>query len=429
MSQSSRQYELVLLGATGYTGKLTAEHIATYLPTNLNWAIAGRNAKKLQDVVDELTKKTPDRKQPAIEICELEKGVLDVLAKKARLIITTVGPYMLYGEQVLAACAKNGTHYLDCTGETPWYHDMVEKYHETSTKTGAIIIPECGLDSVPADMMTFALTNHIRKTLSTSTSSVVMSMYAFKSGTSGGTSSTALNLFSHYPLSKLSSTMKPYALSPVRPTKPSKPPSANLFYRLLGLRHIPELAGLQTNWPMATVDTAIVHRSWGLFESIAKDSSRPNLSYGPHFRFTEYMRTKNVVAGSLVHLIMVLGGFLLAFPLSRWILTPFIKKFLIPAPGEGPTKEEMKKEFLHYRGMGIADTQKKEKVMGKLEVPYGGYVATAVTLTAAAEVVLRGDLAATEAGKLGGGIVTPAMLGEQYLEKLREIGMNIEVGI
>ncbi|KAF2477607.1 uncharacterized protein BDR25DRAFT_330337 [Lindgomyces ingoldianus] len=441
MAKDSCQYELVLLGATGYTGKLTAEYITTNLPTNLKWAIAGRNAKKLQNVAQELTKLAPDRKQPDIEICELQKDELDVLAKKTRLIVTTVGPYMWYGEPVLAACAENGTHYLDCTGETPWYRDMVDKYDGMAKRNGAIMIPQCGLDSVPADILTFFLTTHIRYTLHSPTSSVVLTLYALKSGLSGGTAATALNIFSHYPLKKLAADFKPWSISPMPPNQPSRPPkAANFFYRLLGLHYLPELGGIQTVGAMASVDTCLVHRSWGIFESlsnVAKDntgsssgsSSASSISYGPHFRFTEYMRAKTLSFAAIWRILFNLTGILLAFPPSRLLITPLAKKFLIPAPGEGPTKESMKNDFMHYRAVAIADSEGKEKVVGRLEVERGGYAMTALTLSVAAEVMLRGDLAATEAGKIGGGILTPATLGEQYVESLKKAGCKIEVGI
>ncbi|KAF2734764.1 hypothetical protein EJ04DRAFT_492775 [Polyplosphaeria fusca] len=425
MAQSPREYDLVLLGATGYTGKLTAEFISTNLPTDLKWAIAGRNAAKLQGVVDELQNLSRDRKQPDVEICSLDKAQLTTLAKKTRLIITTVGPYMFYGEPVLSACAENGTHYLDCTGEIPWYYDMVQKYHETAQRTGAIIIPQCGLDSVPADIMSFAVSNHIRKTLNASTLSVILTMYAAKSGVSGGTSSTALNLFSHYPLSHLLETLKPFSISPVRPTDPAKPPSSSLFYRLLGLQNIPELGGVQTTGPMASVDTCIVHRSWGLYHQ----SSDSSLSYGPRFRFLEYMRARTTLAALVIKLGFGVFGVLMAFPLSRWLLTPLITKFVIPAPGEGPKKEDMKNDFMTYRALGIADSKGQEKVVGSLESKHGGYGTTGLTLSAAAFVILKGDLANTEAGRVGGGILTPATLGEPYVEMLREYGMKITVGV
>lgn len=330
---------------------------------------------------------------------------------------------MLHGEPVIAACAENGTHYLDSTGEVPWHLDMITKYHDTAKRTGAIIIPQCGLDSVMADLMAFTVVNYIRKTLQAPTLSVVMTLYDVHAGLSGGTASTVLNLFSHYPLKKLIASMKPYSMSPVQTSKPAKAPSANL----IGLQNIPELGGLQTVGPMASVDVCQVHRSWGLYEALAKETSRPEMSYGPRFRFTEYMRAKGKAAGVLVKLGFGIFGLLMSFPLTRMALTPLIKKFVIPAPGEGPTKEQMKKDFVSYKALGTADTEAKDKVIGTLDCAHGGYVITAMTLSAAAHVILRGDLRSTEAGKAGGGLTTPATLGEQYVEKLKEFGMKIEV--
>ena len=257
--------------------------------------------------------------------------------------------------------------------------------------------------------MSYVLAKHIRKNFNAGTSSIIFSLYAFKSGVSGGTSTTMLNLFSHYPLKHLAKSLAPYSISPVRPTAPSKPPKSNLFYRLFGFLDIPELGGLQTDGLMAAVDTAISHRSWGLYESIAQNSSRPDVSYGSHFRFSEYMRAKSFLHGTIWHFSLMFTGMLLAFPPTRWILSPLITRFVIQAPGEGPSRESMRGDFMHYKALGIADTEKKEKVVGHFNSPHGGYAITALTLSSAAEVILRGDLGATEAGKLGGGILTPAM--------------------
>lgn len=116
----SRQYECVVFGASGYTGKYTAEHITTHLPTDFKWAVAGRSQDKLKRLVDELKLLNPDRQQPEIEIAQLEKNDLLNLAKKTKVLITTVGPYHKYGTAVVEACAETGTHYLDVTGEVPW---------------------------------------------------------------------------------------------------------------------------------------------------------------------------------------------------------------------------------------------------------------------------------------------------------------------
>lgn len=335
---------------------------------------------------------------------------------------------MLYGEPVVAACAENGTHYLDCTGEIPWYHDMVANYHETAKKNGAIIIPECGLDSVPADIMAFVLARHIRKTLSAPTERVLVTLWDFKSGVSGGSSATVLQLFEQYPMKKLALIANPWSISPIPPSKPHPRLRGTGFLGLLGLLKMPELGGLQTVGAMSTVDACIVHRSWGLYESIAKSKSRPEISYGGKFRFNEYMRAKSIIKGAMFRWGFTLFGLFMAIPLTRWILSPLIRKFVVPKPGEGPTKDTMKDDFISYRGLGIADTDKREKVIAKLDCAHGGYAATALTLAAAADVILRGRLEETEAGRLGGGIVTPATLGELYVTKLNEFGMKIEVG-
>lgn len=364
-----------------------------------------------------------------IIICEVNKDQLTTLAKRTRLLIATIGPFMHYGEPALAACAESGTHYLDCTGEVPWIYDMIAKYHDTAKKSGAIIIPECGLDSVPADLLTFALTSHIRKTLKAPTASVVMSLVKFKAGISGGTALTMLDLFSNYSLAHLGKSMHPYSLSPVRPAAAARTPKGSSLYQFLGLPHIPDLGGLQNKYVMASVDRCIAYRSWGLYESSAQETSNPSISYGSRFRFEEHMRAKSLLAGLAMNLGIGIFGLLFAFPPSRWILAPLFKRFVIPQPGEGPSEDEMKKEFMSYRAIAYADTPKLEKVTGSLDVGHGGYRTTALTLSAAAAVILRGRLEDTEAKRLGGGICTPATLGQQYVQKLNEFGMKIQVGV
>jgi len=133
---------------------------------------------------------------------------MEALAKKTTLIITTVGPFMHFGEVVMAACVNNGTHYLDSTGEVPWVYDMIAKYDSLAKQNKAIIIPECGLDSVPADMMAFSLAREVRKRYNVACERVVMSLYDAKSGVSGGTSLTMLELFNNYSLSHLAKSMR-----------------------------------------------------------------------------------------------------------------------------------------------------------------------------------------------------------------------------
>lgn len=413
-TQNDRQYELVLLGATGYTGKLVAEWISTHLPEDLKWAIAGRNAKKLQGVIDELRKLNANRKLPEVETCELKPDQVDTLAKKTKLLITTVGPFMHYGEPVLAACAANGTHYLDSTGEVPWIYDMIAKYDAVAKANNSIIIPESGLDSVPADIMAYVLSRAVRQKYQANTERVLMTLYDAKTGVSGGTALTMLELFGNYSLGHLGKSMHPYSLSPKKFDKQLDKPADSPSGGLLGMPNVAELGGLQTVGLMASVDTCIVHRSAGLY------------GYGPRFRFNEYMRAKSLVQGLAIKLALGFVGLFLAFPPTRWILAPLLKKFLIPAPGEGPTRESMKGDFVSYRAVGVAEGS-GQKITAKLDCAHGGYAATAITLAAAAHVILRGKLEETEAGRLGGGILTPATLGEQYVDTLNEFGMKINV--
>jgi short subunit dehydrogenase-like uncharacterized protein len=111
----------------------------------------------------------------AIEICSLDSNELDALAKKTTVLITTIGPYALHGEPAFRACADNGTHYLDITGEAVWHNQMIKKYERTAKASGSIMIPQIGVDSAPADMMTWVLVNMIREKFSVPTAEVVLS--------------------------------------------------------------------------------------------------------------------------------------------------------------------------------------------------------------------------------------------------------------
>jgi short subunit dehydrogenase-like uncharacterized protein len=304
---------------------------------------------------------------------------------------------------------------------------MIAKYDALAKQSNSIIIPECGLDSVPADIMAYVLAREVRKRYNTACERVIMTLHGAKSGFSGGTALTILELFNKYSLGHLAKSMHPYSLSPVKANNAvGNPSGGGLIYRLSGLVSVPELGGVQTTGMMASVDTCITHRSWGLYAQTAQAESDPSLSYGPRFRFNEYMRADSLLAGLIIKLAIGSIGLFLALPPTRWILAPLIKKFVIPSPGEGPSRESMKKDFLCYKGVGVAEDG-KGKVMGRIDMAHGGYVATAITLSAAAQVILRGRLGDTEAGRLGGGILTPATLGEEYVKTLNDFGVKISI--
>jgi short subunit dehydrogenase-like uncharacterized protein len=323
MSQGQRKYEIVVYGATGYTGKYTAEHLTTHAPTDLKWAIAGRSETKLKAIADEIRALNSDRTPPGIETAQLTKDDLVRLAKTTKVLISTVGPYHKYGAASFAACAETGTHYVDCTGEVPWVYDMIEKYDALAKKTGAIMIPQNGVESAPSDMMCWMLVNHIRNTLSSGTAEIVDSVHSMKAQPSGGTLDTVLTLFDTYSLSHLAKSMTPWSLSAITPPQHSS--SKSLKESLTGVRTDPDL-GILTDSLQGPSDIPIVNRSWSLYDG--------GKLYGPKFKVSIYTKTSSQLQGFLIHLAMTFGFAALFIPPVRWLLKRFVYQ-----PGQGPTKE------------------------------------------------------------------------------------------
>lgn len=322
---AQRPYEAVVFGATGYTGTYCAEHIVQHLPTDFDWAIAGRSESKLQQLAAELRKLNPDRKPPRIEIATLEQDSLERLANKTKVFISTVGPYHKYGTPAVAACAATGTHYLDVTGETPWVYDIIQKFDKVAKKTGAIMIPQIGVESAPADLLAYGLVQYIRKSFGKPTAEVVQSTHTLNGTASGGTLATVLTIFDTYSLLKLAKSSGRWALSAVTPPKQHFA-SKSIWERLTGMRTVKGLPGPLTDSIQASADIPLVHRSWSLFDN--------GKFYGPNFRLSCYMRVKNALSAIAVHYGLALGFLALIFPPVRWMLKRFVYQ-----PGQGPTKQ------------------------------------------------------------------------------------------
>ena len=323
MANTQRQYEIIVLGATGYTGKYTAEHITTSLPTDLKWAIAGRSEAKLNKLLPELKSLNPDRLQPGVEIATLDKEDLVKLAKKTKVLVTTIGPYHKYGSTVFEACAETGTHYLDVTGEVPWVYDMIQKYHETAKENSSIMIPQNGIESAPTDLMCWMLASHIRSTLGVGTGEIVHTIHDMKATASGGTLSTVLTLWDSYGLAELAKAQGHWALCPIPPPKQTS--SKPLMEKLTGVREM-EVLGTLTDSIQGPADIPIVGRSWGLH-----DQGR---FYGQNFRLSAYMKAKNYLTSFAFHLALTASFTALLLPPVRWLLKNFVYQ-----PGDGPTKE------------------------------------------------------------------------------------------
>ncbi|KAL9041428.1 MAG: hypothetical protein Q9214_004114, partial [Letrouitia sp. 1 TL-2023] len=348
----------------------------------------------------------------AIEQTSLSLEDLSALAQSTRLLINAVGPYNRYSSPVVEACAKNQTHYLDVTGETPWVFEMIQKYHGVAKDNKAIIIPEVGVESSPSDLLAWSLATLIRQRLSVGTREVVVSADASRTQPSGGSLATLVSLLDHYGLDELKRSLKPFALSPIPGPKPV--PSAPFVNRFLGIRVVPDLGTLTTSIG-ASPNVAIVERTWGLLGG--KDF------YGPSFQYKEYRRARNKFAGMMAHFAITLGFIALTIPPLRWLLQ--IVAHNVYAPGQGPSKQDTAGDSLELRAIAEADqhASKPKRAMAKFLWRGGLYHLTALLAVEAAMVILNDD---SIIDRLGGGLLTPAMLGQPYIDRLRNAGVVFE---
>ncbi|KAH6849972.1 Saccharopine dehydrogenase-domain-containing protein [Chaetomium sp. MPI-CAGE-AT-0009] len=416
--QHGRQYDIVVFGATGYTGKYTAQYITTHLPTDLKWAIAGRSHSKLEDVVAECKKLNADRVQPGIEVCNLTDSDLSALAKKTFILLTTVGPYGKLGEHAFKACAENGTHYLDVTGEVPFVARMLKKYEATAKETGALMFPQIGIESAPPDLVTWSLASFIRSEFSSPIRDVTVSIHKLKSAPSGGTLTTALTIFEYFTLADLRTAYKPYALSPLprpRPDTNNTPtktnPLRNLLTKLTGLVHTPHL-GLLTTSPAGGTDAAIVQRTWGLLGSVP---SRRDQWYGPNFSFREYLRPRSWASGIAIHYGLLALGLVMLTPWLRRAAARWLYQ-----PGEGPEAEVAERDEIEYRGVGVRDGGAGERAVCRAEFRGSAYLLTGIFLAEAASTLLEEDV------DLPGGVYTAACLGQPFIDRLDRGGFHLE---
>ncbi|KAL4936456.1 hypothetical protein BDV06DRAFT_205011 [Aspergillus oleicola] len=408
--QTNREFDIVVLGPTGYTGKYCAQHIVKNLPTNLKWALAGRSPQKIEGVAQELKELNPDRVDPQILSVQLNKEELRSLTERTKVLINCVGPYHIYSTPVVEACANTGTHYLDATGETPWVKQTIDEYHETAKSNGAVIIHCVGIESAPADMLAWALVKEVREKFSCQTKEITSAIYEIKSsGASGGTLSTILACIENFSASHLIESTKPFSLA--AGPRPKTIPSEPIMARVLGVRAISDL-GTLTKSPTDFCDQTIVHRSSTLMPEF----------YGPRFYFRQFLHVRNTFVGILFHYAFLIGTALLVLPPVRWLA-----KKIIYAPGSGPTNESGRNDRCEYRAVAIPDQRTSKRVLGKLKLEGSMYYLTGVLMTEGAMTILENEEKVKKVSRCG--IVTPAVLGQEYLDRLEKVGCQVETQV
>ena len=192
MPQAPQGYDIVLYGATGFVGRQTVAYIAAHphvQQSGLRWAIAGRNRDKLEALQREL--KVP---QAGVLIADAhDTAALDTLARNARVVVSTAGPFALYGSPLVEACVRHGSHYVDITGETPWVKGLIERHHDAARRRGARIIPCCGFDSIPSDIGAFMAQSTMRS-MHGRDCVEVKSAFSIRGGFNGGTLASFFNM-------------------------------------------------------------------------------------------------------------------------------------------------------------------------------------------------------------------------------------------
>jgi short subunit dehydrogenase-like uncharacterized protein len=415
-ARSARRLDILLWGATGFTGQLVAEYLLAHygVGEKVRWAIGGRSKSKLERVRAALTRM--DGRASSLEIVVGDSGDRAALAaavRDAKVVATTVGPYAIHGRELVAACVDAATDYCDLCGEPTFIRDMIDAHHERARASGARIVPSCGYDSIPSDLGVLLLQERMREAHGGRCSAIKYFAGETKGGFSGGTVASMMNLFEE--ATKDSRVRRlladPYALDPDRP----EPGPDGGDQR--GVRFDADLGRWTGPFVMAAINTRVVRRSNRLL----------GYAYGRDFRYSEAMSfaagPKGLLAASAVAAASVGLVAVAVVPPLRSL----VARTLLPAPGEGPSKETRERGHFTSRlvGHGEAKDGTPVRLFGTVKgTSDPGYGETAKMLTESAVcLAMDSDGIAQE-----GGILTPASaMGMRLVERLRKAGMTFAV--
>ena len=382
IAKADRPFDIVVYGATGYTGRLVAEYLADhYQGSGPAWAMAGRSAAKLAEVRDVIGAPADT---PLIVADSDDPATMQALAESARVIITTVGPYQLYGEPLLAACVAAGTDYADLCGEPVWMRQMVDKYHAAALASGARIAFSSGFDSIPFDLGVLMLQQDAVARFGKPAPRVKGRVRAMKGTFSGGTAASlkeSLKTLAKHP------SLIPYMTSPFGLTPGFDGPS-----QPTGL--IPEYDSALESWAapfiMATINTKNVHRTNFLL-------GHP---YGADFRYDEMVLTSPGEVGKQA-----------ADALTAALKAPFGGSGG-PKPGEGPSPEERETGFYDVLFVGeYPDGQSlRYGVKGRYDPGYGS----------TSRMIAETGIALLDCTAAGGLSLPGALLGAALVKRLQD---------
>lgn len=405
----NKSLDIILFGATSFVGQIATKYLYEHigLDSEIRWAIAGRSEKKLEQIKAELGEDAD-----AIPILVADSSDLASLSKmcqQGRVILSTVGPYALYGELLIEACVTHGNDYCDLTGEAYWIKNMLDKYELAAQKSGARIINCCGFDSIPSDLGVYFLQQISQQKNGQTFSDVKLRVKAMKGGVSGGTVASGIEMAkAAIKDSSLRRNMgNPHVLCRLPETPNARQP------RIVKPTFDTDFQAWSAPFIMEAINSRIVLRSNSLKQGRASED----------FTYGEAVLTGKGLKGYLRAAIITLslGGFAIATKYR--FLRYLIQQFVLPKPGEGPSPEQQTKGFFDLRIMGKRDQKSlKVRVTGDKDPGYG---CTAKMLVQSG-LCMAYDISKSD---LSGGFWTPATaMGDRLIKRLTDsAGMTFDI--
>jgi short subunit dehydrogenase-like uncharacterized protein len=402
---TERDYDVVVYGATSFVGQILCAYLVGRHGTggDLRWAIAGRSASKLDDVA-----RRTGADVPRIVADAADRVALDEMAASAQVIVSTVGPYALYGSELVAAVVEAGGDYCDLTGEVQWMRRMIDEHQARAEETGARIVHTCGFDSVPSDLGTWFTQQRTIEQFGEPCVEVRMSVKGAKGGLSGGTAASGMQMFEEMAEDPELRKMvgDPYVLAPVDLRQGPKQPGLGRPTR------DDRFESWVAPFVMAPTNSAVVLRSHALL-------GQP---WGRNFTYGETMMTGDGLAGGVSAWGMTAGLAAFAGAASFGPTRKLLGR-LIPKPGDGPSEAKQQAGYFDVRFVGrtASGNEIRTKVTGDADPGYGS---TAKMLGESAVAFL--DLDSSE---VGGGFWTPASaFGDALIERLEaHAGVRFDV--
>ncbi len=395
---TDQTFDIVVFGATSFVGKILCTYMVEHygLAGSVRWAVAGRSLTKLEALKESLGESADGLELIVADAAD--EVTLKAMVARTKVIISTVGPYALYGEPLVKTCAETGTDYVDLTGEVQWIRRMVRRYEDVAEASGARIVHCCGFDSIPSDLGVHFLEREAMAKFGAPATRVKMGVKAIKGGMSGGTVASLMNVMKE--VAKEPELKKeladPYSICPREHGFSARQRNIS------GAKFDKDFGRWLAPFIMAGINTRVVHRTNAL----------KGKAYGAQFRYDEAMFMKSRMQATFATLGMGIFMLLASLAPTRYLL----ERFVVPKPGEGPTPEQQLNGFydLRFFGKTDADDVIRAKVTGDRDPGYG----STAKMLAQAGICLAQDI--PKSGLKGGFWTSATAMGDKLIDRLEK---------